>query len=82
MVFGYKSHECTHMMVIVILLQVSIFVQYGLCDLNCGYKRSEHPTIGVGLCVVVVIGALSTNGLSLILAIGSLATIGLSYPYS
>ncbi|KAJ8537919.1 hypothetical protein K7X08_014459 [Anisodus acutangulus] len=53
----YKPHEWTHMMVVVALLNLNCFAQYALCGLNLGYRRSERPAIGVGLCISVAIGA-------------------------
>ncbi|KAL8520320.1 hypothetical protein ACS0TY_011026 [Phlomoides rotata] len=53
----YKPHEWAHMMVVVILLNVNCFAQYALCGLNLGYKRSDRPPIGVGICISVAIGA-------------------------
>jgi len=64
----YKPHEWAHMMVVVLLLQVNCFAQYALCGLNWGYKRSERPAIGVGLCVAVAIGAPAAAGFYLILS--------------
>jgi len=64
----YKPHEWAHMMVVVLFLQVNCFAQYALCGLNWGYKRSERPAIGVGLCVAVAIGAPAAAGLYLILS--------------
>ncbi|XP_075500195.1 uncharacterized protein LOC142538779 [Primulina tabacum] len=59
----YKPHEWAHMMVVVILLNVNCFAQYALCGLNLGYKRSERPPIGVGLCISVAIGAPAFAGI-------------------
>lgn len=59
----YKPHEWMHMMVVVILLQVNCFAQYALCGLNIGYKRSERPAIGVGICISFAIGAPAAAGL-------------------
>ncbi|KAL2955332.1 hypothetical protein AAZX31_18G022200 [Glycine max] len=56
----YKPHEWTHMMVVVILLHVNCFAQYALCGLNLGYKRSERPAIGVGICISFAIAGLYT----------------------
>ncbi|XP_051138399.1 uncharacterized protein LOC127256432 [Andrographis paniculata] len=53
----YKPHEWAHMMVVVILLHLNCYAQYALCGLNLGYKRSERPAIGVGICISVAIGA-------------------------
>lgn len=59
----YKPHEWMHMMVVVILLQVNCFAQYALCGLNIGYKRSERPAIGVGICISFAIGTPAAAGL-------------------
>lgn len=59
----YKPHEWMHMMVVAILLQVNCFAQYALCGLNIGYKRSERPAIGVGICITFAIGAPAAAGL-------------------
>ncbi|KAF7816537.1 PLAC8 family protein [Senna tora] len=59
----YKPHEWAHMMVVVILLHVNCFAQYALCGLNLGYKRSERPAIGVGICISVAIGAPAIAGI-------------------
>ncbi|XP_057725782.1 uncharacterized protein LOC130941330 [Arachis stenosperma] len=64
----YKPHEWAHMMVVVILLQLNCFSQYALCGLNLGYKRSERPAIGVGICMSFSIGAAATAGLYTILS--------------
>lgn len=58
----YKPHEWTHMMVVVALLNLNCFAQYALCGLNLGYRRSERPAIGVGLCISVAIGAPAIAG--------------------
>ncbi|KAI5670417.1 hypothetical protein M9H77_10781 [Catharanthus roseus] len=60
---AYKPHEWMHMMVVVILLHINCFAQYALCGLNIGYKRSERPAIGVGICISVAIGAPAAAGL-------------------
>ncbi|XP_073125255.1 uncharacterized protein [Henckelia pumila] len=59
----YKPHEWAHMMVVVVLLNVNCFAQYALCGLNLGYRRSERPPIGVGLCISVAIGAPAFAGI-------------------
>ncbi|XP_047151470.1 uncharacterized protein LOC124823324 [Vigna umbellata] len=64
----YKPHEWTHMMVVVILLHVNCFAQYALCALNLGYKRSERPAIGVGICISFAIAAPAVAGLYTILS--------------
>lgn len=53
----YKPHEWAHMMVVVGLLNLNCFAQYALCGLNVGYRRSERPAIGVGICITFAIGA-------------------------
>ncbi|KAK9282634.1 hypothetical protein L1049_010853 [Liquidambar formosana] len=58
----YKPHEWAHMMVVVVLLHVNCFAQYALCGLNLGYKRSERPAIGVGICISFAIGAPALAG--------------------
>ncbi|KAJ1401140.1 hypothetical protein SESBI_28976 [Sesbania bispinosa] len=64
----YKPHEWAHMMVVVILVNVNCFAQYALCGLNLGYKRSERPAIGVGICISFAIGAPAIAGLYTILS--------------
>ncbi|KMZ70051.1 PLAC8 family protein [Zostera marina] len=53
----YKPHEWTHMMVVVFLLHVNCFAQYGLCALNLGYRRSDRPPLGVAICISIAIAA-------------------------
>ncbi|WCJ39542.1 PLAC8 family protein [Euphorbia peplus] len=53
----YKPHEWMHMMVVVLLLHLNCFAQYAFCGLNLGYKRSERPVIGVGICISLAIAA-------------------------
>lgn len=64
----YKPHEWAHMMVVVILLHVNCFAQYALCGLNLGYKRSERPAIGVGICISIAIAAPAIAGLYTIIS--------------
>ncbi|XP_054798559.1 uncharacterized protein LOC129303331 [Prosopis cineraria] len=64
----YKPHERAHMMVVVLLLHVNCFAQYALCSLNLGYKRSERPVIGVGICISLAIAAPAIAGLYAILS--------------
>ncbi|XP_068644261.1 uncharacterized protein [Aristolochia californica] len=64
----YKPHEWIHMMVVVSLLHINCFAQYALCGLNLGYRRSERPAVGVGLCVAVAISAPAIAGLYSILS--------------
>ncbi|KAL4367654.1 hypothetical protein GQ457_05G031660 [Hibiscus cannabinus] len=59
----YKPHEWAHMMVVVVLLHINCFAQYALCSLNWGYKRSERPAVGVGLCISFAIAAPALAGL-------------------
>ncbi|XP_048236352.1 uncharacterized protein LOC8287921 isoform X2 [Ricinus communis] len=58
----YKPHEWAHMMVVVVLLHINCFAQYALCSLNLGYKRSERPAIGVGICISIAIAAPAIAG--------------------
>ncbi|KAK9742291.1 hypothetical protein RND81_03G161900 [Saponaria officinalis] len=58
----YKPHEWAHMLVVVLLLHLNCFAQYGLCGLNLGYKRSERPPIGVGITISVAIAAPAIAG--------------------
>ncbi|KAM4104153.1 hypothetical protein ACJW30_06G135400 [Castanea mollissima] len=64
----YKPHEWAHMMVVVILLHINCFAQYALCGLNLGYKRSQRPAIGVGICISVAIAAPAVAGLYTIMS--------------
>lgn len=64
----YKPHEWAHMMVVVLLLHLNCFAQYALCGLNLGYKRSERPALGVGICISVAIAAPAIAGLYLIVS--------------
>lgn len=59
----YKPHEWAHMLVVVMLLHINCFAQYALCGLNWGFKRSERPPVGVGLCLAVAIGAPAAAGI-------------------
>ncbi|XP_044461519.1 uncharacterized protein LOC123192886 [Mangifera indica] len=59
----YKPHEWGHMMVVVLLLHLNCFAQYALCGLNLGYRRSQRPAIGVGICISVAIAAPAVAGL-------------------
>ncbi|CAN6467168.1 unnamed protein product [Victoria cruziana] len=72
----YKPHEWTHMMVVVLLLHLNCFAQYALCGLNWGYKRSQRPAIGVGLCVSVAIAAPAIAGIYCIVS-----PLGKEYSY-
>ncbi|WCJ27958.1 PLAC8 family protein [Euphorbia peplus] len=58
----YKPNEWAHMMVVVVLLHINCFAQYALCSLNLGFKRSERPAIGVGVCLSVAIAAPAIAG--------------------
>uniref|UniRef100_A0A5B6YK54 PLAC8 family protein n=1 Tax=Davidia involucrata TaxID=16924 RepID=A0A5B6YK54_DAVIN len=64
----YKPHEWAHMMVVVVLLHINCFAQYALCGLNLGYKRSERPAIGVGICISVAIAAPAIAGIYTIIS--------------
>ncbi|KAM7274697.1 hypothetical protein ACFE04_016563 [Oxalis oulophora] len=64
----YKPNEWTHMMVVILLLNLNCFAQYGLCGLNLGYKRSTRPAIGVAICIAVAIGAPAIAGVYLIVS--------------
>jgi hypothetical protein len=64
----YKPHEWAHMMVVVALLNLNCFAQYALCGLNLGYRRSERPAIGVGICISVAIAAPAAAGVYSILS--------------
>ncbi|CAM8969600.1 unnamed protein product [Rhodiola kirilowii] len=64
----YKPHEWAHMMVAIALLNLNCFAQYALCGLNLGYKRSDRPAIGVGICISVAIGAPAVAGLYCIMS--------------
>lgn len=59
----HKPKERAHMMVVVVLLHLNCFAQYALCALNLGYKRSNRPIIGVGVCLSVAIIAPAVAGL-------------------
>lgn len=56
------------MMVVVLLLHLNCFAQYALCGLNLGFRRSERPPVGVGICVSVAIAAPAVAGLYTILS--------------
>ncbi|XP_022744603.1 uncharacterized protein LOC111295397 [Durio zibethinus] len=58
----YKPHEWAHILVVVVLLHINCFAQYALCSLNLGYRRSERPAIGVGICVSIAIAAPAMAG--------------------
>ncbi|KAJ8764082.1 hypothetical protein K2173_004983 [Erythroxylum novogranatense] len=58
----YKTHEWAHMMVVVVLLHINCFAQYALCGLNLGYKRSQRPVVGVGICMSIAIAAAAVAG--------------------
>ncbi|KAK9124661.1 hypothetical protein Sjap_014263 [Stephania japonica] len=64
----YKPHEWAHMMVVVALLHLNCFAQYALCGLNLGYRRSDRPPIGVGICISVAIASPAIAGLYTILS--------------
>lgn len=64
----YKPHEWAHMMVVVLLLHLNCFAQYALCGLNLGYRRSERPAMGVGICISLAIAAPAISGVYLIVS--------------
>ncbi|XP_021732573.1 uncharacterized protein LOC110699358 [Chenopodium quinoa] len=64
----YKPHEWAHMLVVILLLHLNCFAQYGLCGLNVGYKRSERPVLGVAVCISVAIAAPAIAGVYMILS--------------
>lgn len=64
----YKPHEWGNMVVVVLLLNVNCFAQYALCGLNWGYRRSQRPALGVGLCLAVAIGAPAAAGIYTVLS--------------
>ncbi|CAN1172864.1 hypothetical protein LINPERHAP2_LOCUS30330 [Linum perenne] len=64
----YKPHEWAHMMVVVLLLHLNCFAQYALCGLNLGYRRSERPPLGVGVCISFAIAAPAAAGVYSILS--------------
>ncbi|KAF8024220.1 hypothetical protein BT93_F1425 [Corymbia citriodora subsp. variegata] len=64
----YKPHEWAHMMVVVILLHINCFAQYALCGLNLGYKRTQRPALGVGICISVAIAAPAFAGVYCIIS--------------
>ncbi|KAI4306911.1 hypothetical protein L6164_030152 [Bauhinia variegata] len=47
---------------------LNCFGQYALCSLNLGYKGSERPAVGVGICISVAIGARAIAGLYTIIS--------------
>ncbi|KAK9699971.1 hypothetical protein RND81_08G208000 [Saponaria officinalis] len=51
----YKPHEWAHMLVVVLVLDLSCFAQYALCGLIVGYKKSDRPAIGLGITISVVL---------------------------
>ncbi|VVA14355.1 PREDICTED: PLAC8 [Prunus dulcis] len=65
----YKPHEWAHIMVVVFLLHLNCFAQYALCGLNLGYKRSERPAVGVGICLSVAIAAPAIAGVYCIVSV-------------
>ncbi|CAK9153747.1 unnamed protein product [Ilex paraguariensis] len=70
----YKPHEWTHMVVVIVLLHVNCLGQYALCGLNLGYRRSERPAVGVGICLSVAFAAPAVAGLY-----GILSPLGREY---
>ncbi|XP_021850682.1 uncharacterized protein [Spinacia oleracea] len=63
-----KPNERAHLMFVVILLHINCFAQYALCCLNLGYRRSERPLIGVGVCITFAIAAPAVAGLYCVLS--------------
>uniref|UniRef100_A0A803L378 PLAC8 family protein n=1 Tax=Chenopodium quinoa TaxID=63459 RepID=A0A803L378_CHEQI len=63
-----KPNEWAHMMVVITLLHINCFAQYALCGLNLGYRRSERPLIGVGVCITFAIAAPAVTGLYCVLS--------------
>lgn len=72
----YKPNEWTHMMIVVILLHINCFAQYALCGLNLGFKRSERPALGVGICISIAIAAPAIAGVYTIVS-----PLGKEYDY-
>ncbi|KAI5067212.1 hypothetical protein GOP47_0017740 [Adiantum capillus-veneris] len=64
----YKPHEWSSMLNVVLLLNLNCFAQYALCGLNWGYRRSDRPALGVGLCLAVAMGAPAAAGIYTILS--------------
>ncbi|KAK1415439.1 hypothetical protein QVD17_31220 [Tagetes erecta] len=58
----YKPNERTHMLIVVLLLNLNCFAQYALCGLNVGYTRSRRPAIGVAITISVAIAAPAIAG--------------------
>lgn len=63
-----KPNERAHLMVVILLFNINCFAQYGLCGLNLGFKRSERPIVGVGVCLLVAIAAPAVAGLYCVLS--------------
>lgn len=63
-----KPSERAHMMVVIVLLHINCFAQYALCGLNLGYRRSERPLSGVGVCLLVAIAAPAVAGIYCVLS--------------
>ncbi|KAD2805253.1 hypothetical protein E3N88_38630 [Mikania micrantha] len=59
----YKPNEWTHMLIVVLLLNLNCFAQYALCGLNVGYTRPKRPAIGVAITISVAIAAPAIAGL-------------------
>ena len=58
-----KPHEWSHMLVVVLLLQLNCFATYALAGLNWGYRRANRPAIGVGITLAVAFGAGAAAGI-------------------
>ncbi|XP_074281484.1 uncharacterized protein LOC141606301 [Silene latifolia] len=60
---SYKPNERLHMMIVVVLLHINCFAQYGLCGLNLGFRRANRPALGVGICLSIAIASPAIAGL-------------------
>lgn len=58
-----KPHEWSHMLVVVMLLQLNCFATYALAGLNWGYRRANRPAGGVGFTLAVAFGAGAAAGI-------------------
>ncbi|MQL90025.1 hypothetical protein Taro_022608 [Colocasia esculenta] len=52
-----RPHERFHIGFVVALLHLTCFMQYAICGLYWGYKKSDRPELPVNLCMVVGIAA-------------------------
>lgn len=64
----YKPNEWTHMVIVVLLLNLNCLAQYALCSLNVGYTRSKRPVIGVAITISAAIAAAAIAGLYTIIS--------------